>query len=74
MDQDKFRTAYQKSIIEMQGLRDRSTLTDLNKQFQRNELIIDHKRQELESMSSEARRIQENAHYLSTQLIQEVNL
>jgi hypothetical protein len=50
------------------------TLTDLDSQFQRDDLIAEHKRQELENMSNEANRMLSNAQRMSEQLLQEVNV
>lgn len=71
-----FRMLKEKVRLDINSLLDdtQRTLTDLDKELQRNELMTEHKRQEFESMRGETTRILGNAQRMSEQLIQEVNM
>lgn len=71
-----FRMLKEKVRLDVNSLLDdtQRTLTDLDKELQRNELMTEHKRQEFESIRRETNRILGNAQRMSEQLLQEVNM
>lgn len=71
-----FRILKEKVRTDVNSLLDdtQSTLADLDSQLQRDEVMTEHKQQELASMRRETDRILGNAQRMSEQLFQQVNL